>query len=41
MDGDTKRVIDFAWMSKWLLDQPGKDDFEVALAETLARWSND
>jgi len=40
-DNDTRRVIDFAWLSKWLTDKYGQSDYETALAKTLSRWSND
>lgn len=38
---DTKRVIDFVWISKWLTDKCGNSDYEAALAQSLLHWSSD
>ncbi len=40
-DDDTKRVIDFGWISKWLIDKYGQSDYESALSKSLLRWAND
>lgn len=40
-ENDTKHVIDFLWISKWLRDKSGSSDFEAALSKTLSNWAND
>jgi hypothetical protein len=40
-DGDTKRVIDFNWIAKWLTDKYGQSDYEAALAKAMSRWATD
>jgi hypothetical protein len=38
---DTKRVMDFVWISKWLSAKYGHSDYESALSKTLLQWTND
>ena len=40
-DGDTKTVIDFAWIARWLKDKYGANEFEAALSSALALWATD
>lgn len=40
-DGDTKRIIDFPWISKWLVDRCGTSEFETALSAALSQWAED
>lgn len=40
-DGDTGRIMDFMWVSKWLTDKFGRSDFEAAFAKTLEHWATD